>query len=268
MMANAAPARGDTESPVLVRVDDHAIGWVTLNRPAVMNAITSEMAARLERAVLDTARMARVVVLHGAGGNFCAGGDFQEVTRLRDEGEAALGRLFEAFGRACSAVEQVDVPVVAAVEGNAMAGGFELAQACDIVLVADTARLSDNHVTHGALPGGGGSQRLPRIVGRARALAHMLSGEPLSAEVAVEWGLAYRALPTSSFQEGVESFAGSLAERSPDALAGIKHLVRRGLTMPLADGLHMERAAVVEHLLGAGADDIDHAARSTGRRAP
>lgn len=255
---------GGDDAPVLARVDD-GVGWITLNRPRRMNAITVSLAESLEGAVRDLSSAARVLVIRGAGGNFSAGGDLQEVARLRAEGADSLRRLFDAFGRACDAVGEVTVPVIAAVEGNAMAGGFELAQACDITVVSDDAVLCDNHVNHGALPGGGGSQRLPQLVGRARALGHMLSGDPLSGPDAVLWGLAYRCLPSGDFDSGVSQFAHAVAARSPAALAGIKRLVRDGLGMPLDAGLQMERSAIVEHLLGDGAEDIERAVRGAAR---
>ena len=225
-----------------------AVGWVTLDRPDRMNAVTLALAEQLADAVVDLAGRCRVLVLRGAGGHFCTGGDFQEVQHLRAEGPEALRRLFDAFGRACTLVGEVDVPVIAAVRGNAMAGGFELAQACDVTLVSDDTVLCDNHVNHGMVPGGGGSQRLPRLVGRARALGHMLSGEPLSGRDAVAWGLAYRHYPPETFTAEVETFAATMAQRSPAALMQIKRLVRDGLAGGLEDGLQMERDAVVDHL--------------------
>src|SRR5690606_30959363 len=120
-----------------------------------------------------------VVLIRGAGGNFSAGGDIDEVRRLRPGGPAALAPLFENFARACAAVARIPQPVVAAVEGVATAGGFELMQAADIALVHADAVLCDNHVRFGLVPGGGGSQRLPRLVGRQRALGHLLGGERL-----------------------------------------------------------------------------------------
>ena len=149
---------------VLTERDGHLL-VVTLNRPERQNAINGEMLVLM----FDAFRQAdedpdiRVVILTGAGGNFCAGGDFHEVQRLRPGGAEALAPLFENFGRACAAVETVDPPVVAVVEGVAMAGGFEFCEAADIVLVRDDARLCDNHVNYGQVPGGGGSQRLPFV---------------------------------------------------------------------------------------------------------
>lgn len=239
------------DAPVRVRSLD-GVATITLDRPGAMNAVTTALAVALEqalRAVADDAET-RVVVLRGAGGNFCAGGDFEEVQRLRTEGPDALRTLFEAFRSACAAVGEIPQPVVAAVEGVAAAGGFELMQACDVVLVRHDARLSDNHVNVGMVPGGGGSQRLPRIVGRQRALGLLLSGDRLGGAEAVAWGLAYRSLDAESFEREVDAFATRLAGRRTDAVQGIKRLVRDGLAGGLEHGLDLETDTVVAHIAG------------------
>ena len=111
-------------TPVLRDISD-GVGWITLNRPQHMNAITVGLARELEAAIREVgaAPAVNVVVIRGAGGNFCAGGDFDEVERLRAEGQEALRRLFTAFRRACDAIAAVEVPVLAAVEGVAMRAG-------------------------------------------------------------------------------------------------------------------------------------------------
>ncbi|HWJ82459.1 MAG TPA: enoyl-CoA hydratase/isomerase family protein [Nocardioides sp.] len=241
--ATTAPVRLDIDGPV---------GRITLDRPEAMNAVTLDLARQLGAAVRDAAATdgVRVLLIRGAGGNFCAGGDFDEVQRLRAEGADALRRLFESFGGACAAIGEVEQPVVAAVEGVATAGGFELMQACDVALVRDDARICDNHVNFGMVPGGGGSQRLPRLVGRQRALGHLLSGERLSGVDAVAWGLAHRWFDAAAFDAGVDEFVARLAGRRPDAVAGIKRLVRGGLDVGLEEGLAHEVDAVVAHIAG------------------
>ncbi|WP_202033252.1 enoyl-CoA hydratase/isomerase family protein [Nocardioides sp. WS12] len=228
------------------------VARITLDRPEAMNAVTTALAVALEQAIRAAGEdpAVNVVLICGAGGNFCAGGDFAEVQRLRDEGPAALRSLFDAFRGACEAVGAIAQPVIAAVEGIAMAGGFELMQACDVVLVRDDARISDNHVNFGMVPGGGGSQRLPRLVGAQRALGLLLSGDRLTGVDAVEWGLAYRAYPAESFDAEVDRFVSRLATRRPDAVRTIKGLVREGLATDLPAGLDLELDAVVSHIAG------------------
>jgi enoyl-CoA hydratase len=227
---------------------DGAIGRVTLDRPKAMNAITIELASALEQAVVELAAIANVVVINGAGGNFSVGGDIGEVNRLRAIGPAALAELFEAFAAACDAIADAPVPVLAAVEGYALAGGFELMQACDVAIVAEDAKIGDHHANFGAIPGGGSTQRLPRLVGRQRALGLILSGERLSGTKAAEWGLAYKAVRRTDFNAEVDALATRLAGKHRGGQAAIKRLVREGLALPLQDGLALERSAVVEHL--------------------
>ncbi len=229
---------------------DGLIGRITLNRPEAYNAITIELARALESGLRTLAESARVIVIAGAGGNFSVGGDFKELERLRGEGVDAMRELFVAFGGACRAVAEVSVPVIAAVEGHACAGGFELALASDVVLVRDDAKLADIHSNHGMVPGGGSTQRLPRLVGSQRALALILSGDRLSGTEAVEWGLAYRAFGADEFESGVAGFAGRLAAKDGAALARSKRLIRDGLERPLCDGIALELETVLEHLAG------------------
>jgi enoyl-CoA hydratase/carnithine racemase len=228
------------------------IAWITLNRPERMNAITLALSRELERAIVELGNdpAVTVVVVRGAEGNFCAGGDFDEVESLRSQGPEALRRLFAAFRGACEAVARVEAPVVAAVEGVAMAGGFELMQASDIALVSEDARISDNHIKFGMIPGGGSSQRLARLVGRQQALGLLLSGDRISGADAVSLGLAYRSFPQPEFDDGVRQFAADLAGRRRDAVASVKRLVYAGLEVALSTGLEGEIDSVVDHICG------------------
>jgi len=234
-----------------------AIGRITLNRPEQMNAITVGLGQELERAILTLGPRSdvHVIVIEGAGGNFCAGGDFAEVERLRAQGPSALKSLFVAFRRACDAIASIDVPVIAAVRGVAMAGGFELMQAADIVLTSDGARISDNHIKFGMIPGGGSTQRLPRLIGRQQALGILLSGDRLSGADAVRYGFAYHCFPEEQFDDQVTHFASAMAGRDRSALVTIKSLVASGLGTSLSEGLDQEIESVVNHISrGSGRD--------------
>ncbi len=229
----------------VVRTISGRVGRITLNRPERLNAITVALARDLERAILDLGgdSAINVILITGADGNFCAGGDFDEVQRLQAEGPEALRELFTAFRQACEAIAAVAVPVVVAVEGVAMAGGFELMQAADVVLVSDDARIADNHITFGMIPGGGSTQRLPRLVGRQTALGLLLSGDQLSGADAVRIGVAYRSFPSSEFDNRVARFVGDLASRDRAAVTTIKRLV--STVRAPSDGLDDEITAVV-----------------------
>lgn len=257
-MAAEPPDDAPPPAPVLARIDGR-VGRITLNRPHARNAITVALAAQLEAALRDLAPQVDVLVIRGAGGHFSAGGDFHELQRLRAEGVDALAGLFVAFRRACDLIATLPVPVVAAVEGDAMAGGFELLQASDIALVRDDARLADNHSNFAMVGGGGGSQRLARLVGRPRALGHILTGDRISGREAVEWGVAYACAPADGFDAAVEVLVAQLADKDRVTQARTKALVRGGLDGSLADGLDRELATVLEHL-----SDPDGTAAASG----
>lgn len=243
---------------VLRRIDG-GVGRITLNRPEKMNAISVALAVQLEEAIacLGDRPDVNCVLIRGAAGNFCAGGDFDEVERLRAEGPTALRRLFTAFKSACDAIAKATVPVVVAVEGVAMAGGFELVQAADIVLIADNARIADNHVNFGMIPGGGSTARLPRILGRQQALGLLLSGDRLTGLDAAQLGLAYRSYPAADFDMSVETFVSRLAGRDRSAVSTIKKLVDNGLRVPFAQANSDETDAVVSRISGqAGQDGV------------
>lgn len=253
---------GGDEAPVRSRIEERDAGRVAvllLNRPHARNAITIDLAVALRDALADAADRADVIVIRGAGGNFCAGGDFHEVSRLREQGSHALRPLFETFVGACESIAELPVPVVAAVEGYAMAGGFELIQSVDVAVVRDDAVLADNHVNFGMIPGGGGSQRLPRIVGTPRALGHILTGDRLSGAQAADWGLVYRSVPPADFESAVDAVVANLAGKDRDAVARVKRLVRGGLRGSLAEGLSMELETILAHL------DGERAAAGIGR---
>ena len=234
------------------------VGHITLNRPDRMNAVTTELARQLELALseLSADPTVNVIVIRGAGKNFCAGGDVGEVERLRSAGPEALRTLFDAFRRACDLIGSVDVPVVAAVEGVAMAGGFELMQAVDIVIVSEDAKIADSHIKFGMIPGGGSTQRLPRLVGRQTALGLLLSGDGLSGLDAVRLGLAYRSFAPDVFDAGLRDFVTKLAGRDRAAVTMIKKLVGGAQRQLLAQGLDDEIAAVVEHISRRGIDEF------------
>jgi enoyl-CoA hydratase/carnithine racemase len=245
------------------------VGRITLDRPEQMNAITVDLGVELERAlrILGANQAVNVIVIQGAGGNFCAGGDFAEVERLRAQGPAALRALFTAFRSACDAIATIDVPVVALVEGSAAAGGFELMQAADVVLVSDDARIADNHIRFGMIPGGGSTQRLPRLIGRQQAMALLLSGDRLRGVDAVRLGLAYQSFPQDQFGAATNGFVGAMADRERSALIAIKRLVGSGLQKPLVDGLDDELDAVVGHISeGAGRNGASAFSQRGGKR--
>jgi enoyl-CoA hydratase/carnithine racemase len=238
------------------------VGYIVLNRPEVRNALDYETVEELERALRQLGDEARAIVVQGAGGNFCAGADLKYVSANRRD-ETTMRRFIEQLKRAFFQAENGPVPVIAAVKGYALAGGFELLQACDIAIVAEDAVLGDQHANFGLIPGGGGTQRLPKLVGRQRALGLLLSGERISGKDAVAWGLAYRAVPADELESQTRLLARRLAERSANGLRLMKRLVNRGLELPLAEGIEMEIEAFYEYI---GGDDPEEGLRAFQER--
>jgi enoyl-CoA hydratase/carnithine racemase len=226
---------------------DGEVGRITLNRPAARNALDGTTVTELEAALDELGTTARAVVVAGAGDNFCAGADLRHVAGLRDD-PAGMRAFIAQINRAFDAAEACPVPVIAAVQGYALAGGFELMQACDLVLVADTAVIGDQHANFGLLPGAGGSQRLPRLVGRQRALGLLLTGDRLTPAQAVDWGLALRVVPAARLGAEATALAQRLASLSRPGLARIKELVGRGLGLPLRDAIALETEVFMEHM--------------------
>jgi enoyl-CoA hydratase/carnithine racemase len=240
----------DLDDKPRVRVwTDGPVGHIELDRPEVRNALDQQAADQLGRAVHDLQRRVRTIFISGSGGNFCAGADLKQVLTIRRD-TAAVREYLEGLNRAFLAPQQATVPVIAVVEGFALAGGFELMQACDLVLVADDAVIGDQHSNFGLLPGAGGSQRLPRLVGRQRALGLLFSGEWLSGADAVAAGLAYRSFPATELRASAEEFGRRLAARSREGLSRMKALVNEGLGLPLQQGLALEIDTFCDYITG------------------
>jgi enoyl-CoA hydratase/carnithine racemase len=214
---------------------------VTLNRPNVANAMNTQMGLDLLDVFTDLFGRPdayRAVVVTGAGERaFCAGGDLKERQGMSDETWQAQHLIFERMIRA---VLEAPMPVIAAVNGAAYAGGCEIALGCDFIYAARTARFALTEVTIGIMPGAGGTQTLPRAVGLRRAKEILLTGRPFSAEDAYEWGMVNRLCePGSVVQEAVET-ATAIAGNAPISIRQAKRSMHYGVNMSLADGMLFE----------------------------
>ncbi|MCO5084359.1 MAG: enoyl-CoA hydratase/isomerase family protein [Rhizobiaceae bacterium] len=233
-----------SNSDILI-VDDSSPGvrCLTLNRPDRLNALDGELTRRL----LDTVRKTsadetiKVIVVKATGRAFCAGADLKWL----NEGTLADHHAHLAFqddlADLCNSLEAAPQVAVGAIQGFALAGGLELALACDMLVVSERAEMGDEHIRRNLIAGGGGSQRLPRKIGLARGLYHLLSGARMTGRQAAEYGLACAAVPTDQVEEKALELARSLAKTDAKALAMTKELVRRGLELPLREGLWLER---------------------------
>lgn len=219
---------------------------VRMNRPERLNALSVAMTDALGAAIGEASRAgARVLVLRGAGPAFCVGADLKERRGMDDE---ARWRHNRAINAAADALAAAPMPTVALINGHALGGGCELALACDLRYAAEDAQIGLTEAKVGAVPGAGGSQRLPRVVGVPRALELMLLGEPVLGRRAEAIGLVHAAIPGDELAERVMRLAALLAARSPSASRTLKDLVYGGRELPLADALAREGQAVREIL--------------------
>jgi len=230
------------------------IARVTLNRPDRLNAISPELLEDLDRAcaLVEGDAAVRAVTLTAAGRTFCAGADLRAVKELSPDPvrwSAFMGLWHRVFDR----IEALPVPVVAGVHGLALAGGLELVLVADLVVADEAARLGDQHANFGLVAGGGGSQRLPRLIGARRAKELMLLGGWLGAGDALAWGLVNRIVPAGTLAAAVEEMALALAAGSASANRTVKTLVNRAFDCPLPEGLELERRLVAEHMRSADA---------------
>jgi enoyl-CoA hydratase/carnithine racemase len=230
------------------------VARIMLNRPDRLNAISPELLEDLDRAcaAVETDPDVRVATLTAAGRVFCAGADLRAVKELSPEPQrwdAFMGLWHRVFDR----VEALPVPVIAGVHGLALAGGLELVLVADLVVADEAARLGDQHANFGLVAGGGGSQRLPRLIGARRAKELMFLGGWLSAAEALAWGLINRVAPAGRVSAVVEEMAGTLAAGSGSASRTVKALVNRSFDTELREGLALERRLVAEHMRSADA---------------
>ena len=252
--------------PVTLDIAD-GIARVALNRPAQMNAISPELLDALDRAcaTIEQADDARVVTLTGNGRIFCAGADLK-VVQERVPDPVRWKEFMAQWRRVFDRVERLPRPVIAGVHGLALAGGLELVLCADLVVADAEARLGDQHANFGLVAGGGGSQRLPRVVGPRRAKELMLLGGWLSAEDARGWGLVNRVAPAGKLRETVDELARQLADKSVGAARAVKVLVNRALDVDLATGLDLEMAEAARHMRGP--DAAEGLAAFVGKRQP
>jgi enoyl-CoA hydratase len=245
--------------PVLLEIDEQ-IALVTLNRPERLNALSYALIDRL-MAVLDeieTDRNVRAVILTGAGERaFSAGADIHEFSQTVRRSVAAAVRDFVRRGQAMTArLEAFKKPVIAAINALAYGGGCEITEAVHLAVASERARFAKPEINLGMPPTFGGTQRLPRLVGRKRALELLLTGDPFSAERALQIGLVNAVVPHDELLPAARALARRIIRHSPLAVGATITAVTRGLNMAIAEGLQVESeqfaALVPTHDLGEG----------------
>jgi len=217
---------------LLVDIEER-VATVTVNRPKVLNALDEATLKELERAfaALEADPQVKVIIVTGAGEKaFVAGGDIAVMQPL---GPVAARNFARMAQKILDRIESCRKPVIAAVNGYALGGGCELALACDLRLAGDNARLGQPEINLGIIPGWGGSQRLPRLVGKGRAKELLFTGEMLDAHEAWRIGLVNRVVPAAELMAEARSLAGKIAGKGGAALALAKEAVDRGMEVDL-----------------------------------
>lgn len=227
---------------------DQGIALLRLSRPEALNAINHQMLAEISSVLdlLDKDPKVRVLILTGEGKAFAAGADIARIQQLSEE-EA---RAFCLEGQSLfNRIEDLDIPVIAAVNGYALGGGCELALACDIRLASTTAKFGLPELGLGIIPGYGGTQRLPRMIGIGPALYYLFTGESINAQEALRLGLVQGAFPVENLLNQALELARRISAKAPLALALAKRSVREGLDLPLKQGIAMEAQGYLQTFL-------------------
>ncbi len=209
------------------------IGYLTLNRPKVFNAINDVMIGELAAVCgqIEADDELGVIVLTGAGRAFQAGADIAQLNKMS---VMEIYRWNEGILRNCARLERLRQPVIAAINGYALGGGLELALSCTLRVACESAKLGLPEVSIGIIPGAGGTQRLPRLVGKGRAAEMILTGDMVSARTALEWGLVNRVTDDQALLEEAEKIARGILANAPLAVELAKDAMEVGYDLPLA----------------------------------
>ena len=235
--------------PVTVSIED-GVGIIELSRPDKFNCLSSRVKDGIDAArdSFEKDNRVRAILVRAQGKHFSTGADLDEVRTLRQDRDTL--HAFIGGGLAVlSRLEASPLPVVAAVQGLCLAGGTELMLACDVVFAARSAQFGDQHAQFGLLPGWGGTQRFPRIVGLRRAMDLFFSARWISAEDALSWGLVNYLCDDDALQDEAMAYCRKLTTRSRSGLAEMKRLARKGLEGSLEDGLRLELETAVPQLM-------------------
>jgi enoyl-CoA hydratase len=233
------------ESEILVDRRQDGVALVTLNRPKA-NALSVGLLGLLAESVAGLAHdRPGALVLWGGERIFAAGADINELSGSELSGPAAAARISDAFKSATAALSDLGCPSIAAISGYALGGGLELALGCDFRVAATSARLGQPEILLGIIPGGGGTQRLARLVGPARAKDLVMTGRQITAADALEWGLVDRVVANSEVLGTSLDLAAALAAGPRVAVAAAKRVIDDGLDTSLEAGLRIERDAFV-----------------------
>jgi enoyl-CoA hydratase len=234
------------------------VATLTLNRPQAMNALSRDLRRALIRTFADLAGDAetRVVILTGAGRAFCAGLDLKELGGETGRTGASETEAAISGGELVQAMNRLEQPIIGAINGFAITGGFELALACDLLIASSDARFADTHARVGIMPGWGLSQKLSRAIGIYRAKELALTGNYLSAELAGAWGLVSHVVPPAELLPTCNALARDMLSCDPVVLRSYKRVIDEGFAATFADGVRIEAEASRKHASAVTPDAI------------
>lgn len=239
------------------------VGLITFNRPKALNALNLETLTELAAALsaLDADPGIGAIVLTGSERAFAAGADIKEMA------EASMVEMIESgFIDLFNSLRDIRKPVIAAVSGYALGGGCELALSCDMIIASETAKFGQPEITIGAMPGGGGTQRLSHAVGKALAMEMILNNRTLSAPEALQYGLVNRVVPVERFLDEALALAQEIAARAPLAVRFAKAAVNSAFESPLGEGIAAEQRAF--YMLFASDDRVEGMQAFVEKRLP
>jgi len=238
---NREEAKNKMEFKYIIYEKSEGIATITLNRPEVLNAFSKEVEDEVLQALEDIKNdeNVRVVILTGAGEKaFSAGADIKAMKGMN----ALKARELSLRGeKVCTALENFEKPIIAAINGYALGGGLEVAMACDIRIASENARMGQTEINFGLIPGWGGTQRLTRLIGRTKAKELIFTGKMIDAKTAEQLGIVNMVVPADKFKETVRQFAAELAQKAPVALKVAKALINKGAEISLDAALTLER---------------------------
>jgi enoyl-CoA hydratase len=224
--------------------------WIILDSSKNMNSVSSTMLGELESVLIECEKDSsiKVVVLTGAGSSFCAGADLKNVLSSLNNTEPGIRDFLDMFDEVAVLLRSMPKPVIAAVNGLALAGGLELVMCCDIVFAAESAKIGDAHSNFGVFPGAGGAAVLPKKIGLNRAKYLLFSGDFLSAAEMERFGLVNKVVPDSQLVEEVENFVEKLAAKSPLVLRRMKEVANASVDQTQDAALRHEMLHLRQHV--------------------
>ncbi len=237
------------------------IAKITMNRPEAMNGLDFDILREMEIALNECEKddAIRVVVITGKGRAFCAGADLKMQLNVIAGDIVKEQEFIHLVRKVTDTIYNLSKPVIAAINGFALAGGLEIVSACDLAIAADNAQIGDQHINYALLPGAGDSQRLPRIIGVRKAKEYLFTGKWMSAQEAEKMGLVNQVVPADKLEAAATEMATTIASKSLQAIKVMKRLVNLGLDTNLDAGLEIEGQACI---LGTASADAQEGLRA------